>query len=114
MGKAYAFFDCGASKEEIEEELPFIRDMVKTPEQLELSLSEGIGELGLDSKLRGIAEKENMQYTLSANYYSGTNGDAADGLADILNQAYQSPLNDDGRFRGKIVHGDWGMYDSRI
>ncbi|MBT4165710.1 hypothetical protein HOE04_01590 [archaeon] len=113
MGRAYAFFDCGASKEEINEELPFIRKAVKTPEKLELSLSEGIDELGLDGKLKDIAENEDRQYTLCANYLS-TNEKTADELAGILNQVYQSPLNEDGQFKGAIVQGDWGMYHSRF
>ena len=44
-GKAYAFFDCKASKQSIEELLPHIRESVKTPNALELSLMEDIGTL---------------------------------------------------------------------
>ena len=113
MGSAYAFFDCGASKEEIEEELPFIRDAVRTPGDLELSLTEGIGNLNSDGNLLELAKAEDRKYTLVANYHSGTNGKTADELADILNQAYQSPFTHDGRFEGKIVHGDWGKYSLR-
>lgn len=49
-GKAYGFFDCEASKEAIESELPEIRNLVQTPSQLELSLMEGPNE-----DLRSIA-----------------------------------------------------------
>ena len=45
IGKAYAFFNCRASKEKIEAELPTIRDLVETPYGLELSLKEGTDHL---------------------------------------------------------------------
>jgi len=39
-GKAYAFFDCRASKGKIERFLPVIREYIQTPKTLELSLTE--------------------------------------------------------------------------
>ncbi len=44
IGKAYGFFDCSASKELIEGELPTIRELARTPPRLELSLVEGPNE----------------------------------------------------------------------
>ena len=54
IGKAYAFFDCDASSEQIERSLPDIRDFVETPSDLELKLTEGASGLQLDDKLRQL------------------------------------------------------------
>ena len=121
-GKAYAFFDCDASKEEIEKELPFIRELVKTPSNLELSLTEGVYKfiatkvLGkkwlegkpIDTQLRDIAieaKKSEMKYVIDATYPDATDYQTAQELSTILNQAYQSPLYKKGEpFKGEIVY----------
>jgi len=120
-GRAYAFFDCGASKEEIEEELPYIRDAVRTPNDLELSLKDTKNLTGLRGilrltplKLSQIAKKAKgaeIKYVRGATYPNATNKQTADELADILNQSYQSPLYEDGeQFRGEVVYEDSGRY----
>jgi len=107
-GKAYAFFDCKSSKESIEEELPHIRECVKTPGELEISLMQEIADLTADSQLLQIAKEAKSQgrnYIMEATYPNRTNRQTADELASILNQAYQSPLfQKREQFKGKIVY----------
>ena len=82
-GKAYAFFDCNASKEDIEEELPFIRKCVKTPNSLELSLINGADTLIGDSQLLQIAKEAKdagIKYVMEATYPNATNNQTADKL----------------------------------
>ena len=113
-GKAYAFFDCRASKEQIEAELPTIRQCVKTPSNLELSLTEGVEKLRGDNELMALAKEAKeggMRYVLEAKYKGGTNKQTADEVASVMNQAYQSPLYaDKEEFRGAIVYQDMGKY----
>ena len=127
-GNAYAFFDCRASKEQIEAELPTIRQCVKTPSNLELTLTDGpckfigldvLGKAALagnpvDDQLRAIAleaKESGMRYVLQAKYEGATNRQAADEVASVLNQAYNSPLyGDKAEFRGGIVYQDKGKY----
>lgn len=113
-GEAYAFFDCKASKKQIEAELPTIRECVKTPSNLELSLIEGVENLKGDKKLVAVAKKakeSGMRYVLEARYGGATNKQAADEVASVMNQAYNSPLySDKEEFRGGIVYQDRGRY----
>ena len=127
-GKAYAFFNCKASKAQIGAELPTIRQCVKTPSNLELSLTEGVSKfigtsiLGrealagkpIDTQLSDMAleaKESEMRYVLEAKYEGATNRQTADEVASILNQAYQSPLYaDKEEFRGAIVYQDGGKY----
>ena len=123
-GRAYAFFDCRASKEQIVAELPTIRECVKTPSNLELSLTEGVmkfvGTRVLTSTLKNKsqliaiakeAKEGGMRYVLEARYEGATNKQAADEVSSVLNQAYNSPLYaDKEEFRGGIVYEDMGKY----
>lgn len=127
-GRAYAFFDCRASKEQIEIELPTIRQYVKTPSNLELSLTEGVEKFWEKNKstmaqgiaLRDIpqlmtmiqeAKDSGMRYVLEAKYEGATNRQTADEVASVMNQAYQSPLYADREeFRGAIVYQDMRKY----
>ena len=116
--EAYAFFNCGASKQEIEKELPDIRDAVKTPSQLELSLTEGINpESFKHPELKTIAQnakEAGIRYFMKACYRNFGNKQTADELTGILNQAYQSPLyQDKEEFRGKVVYEENGHYVDR-
>lgn len=109
QGKAYGIFDCSASKEQIEAELPTVRRLTKIPSKLELSLIEGVDSLrGVDSRLDPIienAKKAGMRYILEATYPNAINRETADELSAVLNQAYQSPLYQEGeKFRGAIVY----------
>jgi hypothetical protein len=113
-GKAYAFFYCKASKVEIEAELPTIRELVRTPSKLELSLTEGTDNTQGDEKLKALAQEANqagLNYMLHATYPNATNKKTADEVAAILNQAYQSPLYaDKEEFRGDIVYKEKDEY----
>ncbi|MBI2663611.1 hypothetical protein HYX15_03735 [Candidatus Woesearchaeota archaeon] len=114
MGEAYGFFDCRATKEAIEAELPTIRRLVETPSGLELSLTEGMDNVRGDSKLVSLAREageSGIKYMLKANYPDADNNTTADELAGILNQAYQSPLYKKGEeFKGTIVYEEKGDY----
>jgi hypothetical protein len=114
IGKAYGFFDCNASKEEIEREIPTIRELVKTPSQLELSLVEGIANLKGNKKFMTIvkeAEKSRIRYVIEATYPNATNIQTADEVAGVLNQAYNTNLYKAGKeFFGKIIYKDRGRY----
>ena len=116
--KAYAFFYCGASKVEIEKELPFIRKYVKTSNELELILMKEMDSLIDDSKLLQIsreAKEANMRYVMEAKYLNNSNRKTADELASVLNQSYQSCLYKQGeQFRGKIFYKRREKYVSRI
>jgi len=118
VGEAYAFFDCNASKKEIEAEIPFIREAVQTPGELELSLTEGINpESFKHPELRSIAKDAKdagIKYSLRAKLRNGSNKQTADEVAGILNQAYQSPLyQDKEEFRGGIFYQEHGRYVER-
>jgi hypothetical protein len=122
IGKAYGFFYCHATRQQIETELLTIRDMVNTPSQLELSLVEGMDELigpkgalrKIDPRLSKIAQEAKeggINYLLQATYSGGTHEDTANEVAAILNQAYQSPLYNEGdTFKGAIVYEEKGDY----
>ena len=110
-GKAYGFFDCNATKDEIECEVPFIRDAVNTPNQLELILTENVHLLKGDSDLLPLAQWFDRKYVIEATYPNATNKQTADELSAVLNQAYQSPLYQEGeKFRGEIVYRESGKY----
>lgn len=114
IGKAYAFFNCKASKEDIEKEIPFIRECAKTPNALELSLMEGMNVLTGDTPLLQIvkeAKDAGRKYAIEATYPNGTNHQTANEVASILNQAYQSSLYGKGEeFRGEVVYKKRGKY----
>jgi len=116
-GKAYAFFDCNASKEQIQAELPAIRKSVETPSELEFSLIEGAENLKGDERIMAIAQEakdSGIKYVLEAEYEGATNKQTADEVASVLNQAYQSPLYSDKEdFRGSVIYEDMGNYISR-
>ena len=114
VGRAYGFFYYNASKQDIEIELPTIRELVKTPSQLELSLIEGMNNLKGDERLTALAlesEQCGINYVLQATYPNGTNKDTADEVASILNQTYQSPLYQAKEpFKGAVVYEEKGKY----
>lgn len=110
-GKAYGFFDCNATKEEIEEKIPFIRDSVQTPNQLELILTEDVNSLNINSDLLEIAQELDSRYVIESTCQDYTNEQTADELLAILNQTYQSQLYQKGeKFRGEIVYKESGKY----
>jgi len=117
IGKAYAFFDCHASKERIEEELPCIRESALTPRELELSLIENSGQIDGDEELKEIVKgtyNANVRYIMQAKCPNRTNKKTADELADILNHAYASDLYVGlGNFRRWIFYEDKGEYVER-
>lgn len=137
VGEAYALFDCSASKEDIETELPLIRKLVETPQRLELLLTEGINwdskfgkelETFSEQSIKGGYERSKMfsvenllqalsvqgcRYFVQARLPNATNHQTANEISSILNQAYQSPLYQKGeQFRGKVFYKVKGRYNS--
>ncbi len=114
VGKAYGFFYCNASKQEIETELPAIRELVRTPSQLELFLIEGMDNVKDDKRLTALvqeAKQDGINYMLQAKYPNATNKQTADEIASVLNQAYQSPLYEtNAPFKGAIVYEEKDKY----
>ncbi len=95
VGKAYAFFDCTAPKDAIEELIPKVRSAVQTPSILELQLLKGANSIEEDPQIMEIAREAQdagLPYTIEATYPNGTNKQTADEVATMLNQIYQSPL----------------------
>ncbi len=103
-GTAYAFLD-----RNIEPELPALRSMTQTPNDLEISVIEGVKNLPTqrDPALKTIvrqAQDAGMNYVLQARYRGATGKQTAGKLATVVNQAYQSPLyQKDEPFRGELV-----------
>lgn len=116
-GLAYAFFDCDAAKEDIEGGLPTLREFAQTPNELELTLKEEIAPKDFIGDLKYIAKdakRAGIRYQIQAKLPGYDNKRAADEVADILNQAYQSPLySDKEQFRGKVFYEQSGRYISR-
>jgi len=113
-GKAYGFFYCGASRQEIEAELPTICELAQVPSRLELSLIENTDTVMSDEKLMALASEAKqggLNYILQANYPNGTNRGAANEVAAILNQAYQSSLYEkNAPFIGEVIYEKNGNY----
>lgn len=110
IGKAYGFFDCEASKEDIEGLLPTIRDYAKVPSELKHYLVEGMENLGdVPDSVYEFGNKHGFKYALRAELPGASNRDTASEVGHILNQTYQSPLFKEGdSFRGEVVHEDGG------
>jgi hypothetical protein len=126
-GEAYAFFNCKAPITQIGQELPTIMDLAQTPKRLEFCLSdEALPFLGKDCAKRPYktdrelveialdARKAGIRYVLAARCPPNiTNHQTADELGAILNQAYQSPLYQEGeQFRGDVIYKEDGRYVS--
>ena len=114
VGRAYGFFQCSASKREIEAELPKLREAARTPSQLELTLIEGMDNVNVDERLDGFAQeekKDGINYMLQAKGSNLTNKGVANEVADVLNQTYQSNLyKPKESFNGDIVYEENGRY----
>ncbi len=110
IGRAYGFFNCNAEKEKVENEFSTVRELVRTPREMELYFSEDMDSLKNenDIDLTPIIEKAKeagMRYVLKAEYPRATNRKTADNLAAILNQLYNTPLYSEGEnFNGEIVY----------
>ena len=122
-GEAYAFFDCGATLKQIAKEIPYIKELVKAPKNLELYLAKTpvmpmVSDHTKDSELLSIAldaQDANLKYVLAARATPNmSNRQVADELVAVVNQAYQSPLYQDGEgFRGGIFYKENSQYVSR-
>ena len=133
VGRAYAFFDCDASKEEVEKSMPDVRSEAKTHKGLQMLLHEGISGLQLDEMLseqiqfpddyrvmsserlnQGYQEERrplaSMKYALVGSCERVSNEDVANELDDVVNVIYRRFNIDQGLFRGAIVYEKDGEY----
>ena len=136
VGSAYAFFDCDASRQEINIYIPDIRHIARTPKGLQMLLHEGISGLQLDKRLaeqiqypddyrvmsserikqRYEEERKplsSMKYSLVANYKGASNEDVANELGDVMNLIHRRCNRDQGMFRGAVVYEKDGEYRLR-
>jgi len=132
-GKAYGFFDCDATKEEIEREIPSLRHDARNPKGLQLLLHEGISELQFDKALtekiqypddyriksskfnKQDYEEEDkplskMKYVLEANYEGASNENTASEVGDLLNVFHYEFNKDQSFFRGAVIYKENGEY----
>ncbi|MBT4136254.1 hypothetical protein HOD75_02160 [archaeon] len=132
IGKAYAFFDSDASYEELERDMPEIRDYAQTSEGLQLLLHRGSSRLQvsdrpdtltkepkdyrvLSSRLSGGVARERkslerMDYVLEASCEGMSNERVAGELGDVLNTIYRMYDEDSGQFNGAVVYEDNGEF----
>ena len=133
FGEAYAFFDCDASRQEIERYMPEIRYEARTPKSLRILLQEGISGLQLDETFaeqisypadyrvmsserleQGYEEERrslsDLQYVMVARYRVADNEDTAGELGDILNVIHRRFNRDKGLFRGAVAYEKDGEY----
>lgn len=112
IGQAYGFFDCNATKEEIQGEMPEIRARAKTPKNLELSLMKtskfSLIECSKDSKDPQLLELIHgdqiygSNYAIKVNCPNISNKQAADELAEVLNGLYNRYKENS--FRGEVIY----------
>lgn len=114
IGKAYGLFNCRASKEEIEAELPSARNATQTPADLELRLSDDLDDIDGDRNLKTIleeAKKAGIRFALEATLPDGSNRDTANELSAVLDNTYKSKLYSKGEpFTGQVIYEENGTY----
>ena len=104
MGEAYAYFNGTYSKSDLEKELPNVRKLVETPNELEAIVTE---------------DPENHkhsinQYCIKARHPQLSNGRTADELANMVNGLYSSRLYKKGeKFFGNIEYEENGSMKLR-
>jgi len=115
IGTAYAFFDCNAPLQKIQEEISTIRNLVGTPGDLEIQLGEAVSFQG-GSQISALAKEANdagIKYAIQAALPNATNEQTADEVVGILYQAYHSQLYQKGeQFRGEVFYKEGGEYIS--
>ncbi len=114
FGKAYGFFYCSATKEAIEAALPTVRIYIKTPNELELSLMEGMDNTRGDKRLADLAQEakqDGMRYVMEATYPGATNERTSGELqALLINTSNSLFCQTNEHMRGKIVYEEKGEY----
>ena len=117
-GKAYAFIYSSASEREIKDYLPLGRERANVHSSLELEIRQGINPKEFnEDELVELAESAlniGNNYTMKAGLKDATNERTANELGDLLNEFYQSPLQEnflkDGGYYGWIVYEENGRY----
>ena len=116
VGKAYGFFACRASMEEMNREISKIRKRIGHPKSLEMQLTPGkdFAEACLDFDLKSmpwLEEQTERGYVLKGSSLQATPRDIAQELMSIMVHAYISPLYVEGeKFEGSVIHKKGGKY----
>ena len=114
-GTAYAFFAGPQDPDKLTDELPYIRQLIRTPDDVDVEVIHGTYSPS-DTALSRIAHSANeagMKYVMKV-ILEGEHERASDETAVILNQACNSHLYREGeQFRGEIVHPSGRRYAYR-
>ena len=136
VGEAYAFFDCDASKQELEDSISDVMDDAGVPREMRAFLRKGSSGLPRDSRLQAMvnypadyrvmtAERKKqgweperkplckMEYSLVASFPGASNEEAALQLGDALDLIHWRFNRDSGVFRGAVVYEEGGEYGFR-
>ena len=117
LGRAYAFFDSKASKNDIENALPSIRQALYLAPLIDLSFTETSDVKG-GRKLNEVAknaESKGLRYTFEVVCPGAANDAAAEQMVTILCEAYRQALfKKDERFIGNVVYKEGRGYSFRI
>ena len=113
-GEAIGFLDSGDRVDRFKGELSKIERLVNTPSGVHMSFSKNPKGITGDADLKAIgalADQIGLTGVVRASFPGQTNQRAADELAAIGNQAYNSPVYDNGEeFRGEIVYKQGNEY----
>ncbi|MEK6890819.1 MAG: hypothetical protein AABX03_01650 [Nanoarchaeota archaeon] len=119
IGKAYSFFDYNGPISDIEKEIPKIRELSLTPNELELSLMEMPEFIGRNSGWLDIPNEaidaidQGIKYVMEASYPNADNKKTAGELATIMDRVYQSQLYKKGeKIRCHVLYKEKGNYVS--
>lgn len=117
VGKAYGFFGCSASRQEIEAELHLPAVRRDTSPELELSLMEDMNQLRELSgvvnigDLLQLARRFNSDYIIEATYPGATNEKTSGGLqALLINLSNSLFRHTPEHIQGKVVYEMNGRY----
>ncbi|MBI2107026.1 hypothetical protein HYT57_03505 [Candidatus Woesearchaeota archaeon] len=117
VGKAYGFFGCSASRQEIEAELSLPAVRRNVPKELELSLMEDMnhlmglsGVINVDGLLQ-FARRFDAQYMVEATYPDATNEKTSGELqALLINLSNSLFCHTPEHIQGKVVYEVGGRY----
>ena len=108
IGKAYGFFNCRLSKEELERELASSRHIARTPSAIYLMDTATVKREPEIMEFVRMSNELGMKYTIEATYENATNRKTAQELGDVLNVLFYSI--GEGQELLEIIFEDGGRY----